>query len=218
MYLHGSNNRHLTKFNLKYLAYFPIIGLAIYLVLSVVAATLYPGGSYNEPYNTLGYSFFDNFFCDVMNATTESGLENEARPLAIISHLLLSLIMIVFFYILPEIFEKPTRNTKIIRYSGVIGMVLFIFMFTKYHNYLVVTTAIFGTLAFLALLQELKKYANKGFKILTLCVLAISVIVFFTYQTRIGFYYTPILQKTAFFIDAALVVWTSVLVIKKSKR
>lgn len=207
----------MSKQKIKYIPYFPIIGLAIYLVLFVLAAFQYPGGSYNEPTNISGYSFFHNFLCDTMNPITESGQINTARPLAISAHLTLSFIMISFFFILPKIFSEQNKNTKYIGLFGMLSMVLFIFMFTEYHDLFVITTAVFGSLAFIALIRELKTYDNKNFKILTYFVFAISVIVFITYQTKIGFYYTPILQKTAFFIDATIVVWTALLVIKKNK-
>ncbi|WKK80708.2 hypothetical protein [Marivirga arenosa] len=198
----------------KYLPYFPIFGLAIYLVVFSLAASDYPGGSQNHAIYE-GYSFFHNFLCDVMNPVTEGGLVNEARGLAIVSHLILSLTMIIFFYILPDIFHWENRKTQLIRVFGVLTMTAFIFMYTSYHDAIVVVTALFGSIALIPFFIELTKYENKGFKKLAYACYLLSFVVFVIFVTKIGFYYLPFLQKIVFFLDAWWVIWVSVIVINK---
>ena len=105
----------MNKFETKYLPYFPIIGLGLYIIVYTFAVSAYPGGSINYP-NANGYSFFHNLLCDAMDPITQSGSINGARFMAIISHIILSLTMISFFYILPKIFPVKNRNTKLIAY------------------------------------------------------------------------------------------------------
>lgn len=188
--------------------------MVTYLIVFSFAAVDYPGGSENYA-QYAGYSFFHNFLCDVMNPVTQGGLVNEARGLAIVSHVILSITMITFFYILPEIFSWKNRNTQLIRIFGVLTMSVFIFMFTSYHDTIVVLTALLGTVALVPFFIELTKYHNKGLKQLAYVCYLLSFVVFIIFVTKIGFYYLPFLQKITFGFDAWWVIWVSVIVIKK---
>ncbi|NND33956.1 MAG: hypothetical protein HKN76_15315 [Saprospiraceae bacterium] len=200
-----------------YYPWFPIVGLVVYLILFSTAAIGYPGGSINYP-DAIGYSFFNNFLCDVMVGTTLAGIENNARTLAIISHWVLSFTMISFFYLLPEIFSVKNRNTFLTRFFGVLTMTIFSFMFTAYHDVIVTLTGIMGTIALIPFFIELRNYDHQGLKILAYLCFLLSIIVFIIFQTKIGFYYLPFLQKITFVFDAYWVVWVSYLVLKKNQR
>ena len=198
----------------KYTPYFPIVGMVAYLMLFSVATTYYPGGSVNVP-NATEHSFFHNFLCDLMNPTGAGGVINIARPLAIVAHLVLSFTMISFFYILPEIFEKNNLKTKLIRVFGVITMTVFIFMYTPYHDLIVTLTGVFGTLALIPFFIEVQKYKGKRLKQLAYACYMMSLVVFISFQTKIGFYFLPFLQKITFVLDAIWVIWVSNIVLKK---
>jgi hypothetical protein len=197
----------------KYVPYFPIIGMILYLIIFVVASTQYPGGSINKPH-ALEHSYFHNFLCDLMNPVTQYGVVNPARPLAILAHLLLSFTMISFFYILPKIFNRNNSNTKLIRGFGMFTMIVFILMYTSYHDQIVTITGILGTIALIPFFIELTQYKGKGLKQLAYVCYALSIIVFISFHTKIGFYYLPFLQKITFVIDAWWVIWVSLIVLK----
>ena len=196
--------------------YFPIIGLTGFLFFFVIATTLYPGGSVNEIASE-GYSYFHNFICDLMSLNLPEGATNSARPLAIVAHLMLSFAMISFFYILPEIFSTQNWKTRSSRAIGMFTMTIFIFMFTDYHDLVVTLTGVFGCLALIPFFLELVNYENKLLKALAYTCLILSVIVFISYETKLGFYYTPILQKITFVFDSIWVVWVSFIVASKNQ-
>lgn len=200
-----------------YYPYLPTVGLGLYLIIFTIAADGYSGGSINVP-NAIGYSFFDNFLCDVMTRYTKGGTENGARNLAILAHCILSFTMIFFFYLLPDIFDYKNRNTFLTRFFGVLTMTVFIFMFTSYHDLIVTLTAILGTIALIPFFIELQHYPNKRFKQLAYLCFILSIIVYFIFQTKIGFHYLPFLQKITFIIDAWWVVWVSFIVFQKNDK
>ncbi len=191
--------------------------MGLYLIVFTIAAVDYPGGSINQSAAD-GYSFFHNFLCDVMNPVTQGGKANDARALAIVAHVILSITMISFFYILPEIFNRTNRNTKLIRGFGVLTMTVFIFMYTSYHDSIVTLTAVLGTVALIPFFIELAHYKNKGLKQLAYLCYILSVVVFFIFTTKIGFYYLPFLQKITFGVDAWWVIWVSLIVLRKEKE
>lgn len=207
---------YMNKFDTKYLPYFPIFGLGLYIIAFTFAATAYPGGSDNYPHAN-GYSFYHNFLCDTMNPITHIGIINEARFMAIISHLILSFTMISFFYILPKIFTVKNRNTTLIAYFGIAAMTVFIFMYTEYHDTIVTITGVLGAIALIPFFIELRHFKNKGLKRLAYLCYALSIIVFFVFETKIGIYYLPFLQKITFLADAYWVTWSCLFVINKNK-
>lgn len=188
--------------------------MVLYLVVFTVAAQSYPGGSENQKVAS-GYSFFHNFLCDVMNPVTQSGKTNDARGLAIVSHLILSITMITFFFLLPEIFDWKNLKTRLIRWFGVLTMTVFAFMFTSYHDLIVTLTAVLGTIALIPFFIELSKYKNVYLKRLAYACYLLSTIVFIIFTTRVGYYYLPFLQKITFVFDAFWVIWVSLIVMRK---
>ena len=200
----------------SYYPIFPVVGLVLYVIVFTVASSNYPGGSVNVPHDT-GYSFFHNFLCDVMNPVTQGGKVNHARPLAVVSHLILSGSMISFFYVLPEIFETSNRNTRMIRGFGMTTMTVFILMCTKHHDAIVTATAVLGSLALIPFFIELRKYSGQKLKNLAYACYAMSIIVFLIFVTKIGFYYLPFIQKITFVLDAWWVVWVSLIVSRKNQ-
>ncbi len=206
----------MNKFTTKYLPYFPIFGIGLYIAIFTIAASQYPGGSTNLPHAN-GYSFFHNLLCDAMDPITKNGSVNNARFIAVISHLILSFTMISFFYILPKIFLVKNRNTKLISFFGITTMTVFIFMSTKYHDLIVTITGVLGTIALIPLFIELHRYENKRLKYLVYFCYLMSIIVFLIFETKIGFYYLPIIQKITFGIDALWVIWTCLIVINNNR-
>ncbi len=190
--------------------------MGAYLLVFTIAVKDYPGGSANIP-NAQGYSFFHNLLCDAMNPVTQSGIQNEARPLAIIAHLILSFTMISFFYLLPEIFSYKNKNTQLIRGFGMLTMTAFIFMYSQYHDTVVTITAVLGTIALIPFFIEVQKHPNVSLKNWARFCYLVSIIVFLIFTTKIGIYYLPIIQKGAFVLDAVWVIWVSLLLIKKNR-
>lgn len=207
----------MNKITRQYLPYFPIFGMGLYIIVFYFATVAYPGGSINYP-NANTYSFSHNFLCDAMNPITQSGNINTARFIAVISHLILGLTMISFFCVLPKIFNVKNRNTIMVATFGIASMTALSFMlFTTYHDLMVIFTGVLGTLAMIPLFIELHKFNNKGLKRLAYFCFALSLIVFISFQTKIGFYYLPLLQKITFIFDAWWVIATCLFVISKNK-
>lgn len=199
----------------RYYPLIPVFGLGAYVILFTMAAEAYPGGSESVPGDT-GYSFFHNFLCDAMLPITPGGASNPARPMATLSHLVLSGTMICFFFILPKVFDWHNRNTSIIRYMGMLTMTVFIFMYTGIHDHIVTATGVLGTVALLPFFVEMRRYPAGGLKTLAYTCFILSMIVFFSFETKIGYYYLPFLQKITFVFDAWWVIWVSLIVTRKN--
>lgn len=200
----------------SYLALTPIFGIMIYVLLYYWGAQKYAGGSYYFP-DTIGYSFAHNLICDLMLPEGINGEFNQGRLLGVIAHLFLSASMITFFYILPKIFTHENMNTSMTRYIGMASMIVFIFLFTEYHDIIVVLLGIFGTMALIPLFKELKRYDHLNLKLYVYFCFFMSVVVLLSFLTKVGYYYLPLLQKLVFIIDAIWVIWICQLVFQNQK-
>lgn len=198
----------------KWHLWIPVFGLTIYAILFMLATWLYPGGSLNHP-DAIGYSFSHNFLCDLFLSESYNGEHNPGRYIAIGSHVILGLTMMSFFYLLPGIFHRQNTNTKCVQIFGVLTMGIFCFMFTELHDIIVITTAVFGTLALLPFFIELRYLTDRPLKLWAWMCYGMSLLVFTLYTTGWGFYYLPLLQKVTFLVDAVWVIWVSVYQIGK---
>lgn len=197
--------------------YSPIFGLIVYVLIYSYAVTFYPGGSLSYP-NATSFSFIHNLLCDAMDVYTPNGTLNNARPLAVCAHIVLSIAMICFFIITPRIFPKANILTKMIKYCGVLSMVAFIFLYTSYHDTMVIVTAIFGTMAMIPYFLALRSLTNTGYKVIAYLGFILSFLVFLSFVSDIGRYYLPFVQKVSFVIDAVWVGWTCFIVQKTTGK
>ena len=201
--------------SVKYFNFLPIAGLLVYVILYSYAVSNYPGGSVSYP-NSSTYSFSHNLLCDAMDLKTPNGTLNASRPLAVVAHVVLSVSMILFFIILPKLFAKQNLNTMLMRLCGVLSITALVFLFTSYHDPLVVVTAIFGVLAMTPFFLELKTIKNKSYKILVYIGVSLSILVFLSFISNIGRFYLPLLQKVSFFIDAIWIGWTCLIITRQT--
>ena len=103
-----------------------------------------------------------------------------------------------------------------VRVFGVLTMTVFILMFTRHHDLIVTITGILGTFALVPFFIEMAKYPKGNLKLLAYFCYALSIVVFFIFETKLGFYYLPFLQKIAFIVDAWWVIWTCLIVREKT--
>jgi len=93
----------------------------LFLVLTVVAMLLYPGGT---PFNHTGkhYDFFDNFFSDLGQTRTPSGQSNIASLVLFVTALTaVAVVMVLFFIAFVGFFSG--RRRRLSRFASLFGCV-----------------------------------------------------------------------------------------------
>jgi hypothetical protein len=86
--------------------------------LFLAAAQLYPGGTWLDP-STRGHHFFANYFCDLTQPTSLSGVTNPlGSRLAQLSMLCFGVALSGFFWLVPSHFGRPTRLGTWVRGLG----------------------------------------------------------------------------------------------------
>ncbi len=93
----------------------------LFVVLTVVAMLLYPGGT---PFNQTGkrYDFFDNFFSDLGQTRTPSGQSNTASLVLLVTALTaVAVVMVLFFVAFVGFFSG--RRRRLGRLASLFGVV-----------------------------------------------------------------------------------------------
>ena len=97
--------------------------------LYVFAASLYPGGS-QANMNSVGFDWFNNYWCNLMNEKAMNGLENPARPIAITAMIILCASLLLFFIQFAKHYVKNRTWKMIIQILGTLSMISAALIFT----------------------------------------------------------------------------------------
>jgi hypothetical protein len=201
--------------------YIPTIGAVAFIALYVYAAKLYPGGSNINP-TASGFSFTDNYWCNLLSYYSINGQVNTSRPYAITATIFASSALGYFFYYLPLIFRTDKIKQLFIQVSGNVAMVFFLLLFTNFHDTFIFLSGIFSLLALVLIfivLHEHKEVKLFWFGIFSAGLLALNA---FMYCTDFGLELLPVIQKFTFAAVSGWIVSTNIeinrkLVVKRNR-
>ena len=173
-----------------------LAGIFIFILLFTAAASLYPGGSYADK-AAKGYSWLNNYWCDLLSEDAKNGLPNTARPVAIAGWFVLCISLSIFWYILPERFLITTTHKKIIRYSGVM-------LFTSFHDEVIYLGGVFGFISLTGIFVAL--YKSKLYHFFYSGIASAFLIIINYWIVLTGKYIAllPLIQKITF---AVILCW-----------
>jgi hypothetical protein len=169
-----------------------------------MATLYYPGGSQIDK-NSIGFSWVNNYWCNLLNDTAINGHPNPAKPIAMAGMLVLCLTLAYFWFLFPREMSLNNNWKNTIQFSGAASMVIAFFLFTDFNHDLVTNLAsIFGLIAtvgtFVGLYQsKWKKLFVFGlFNILLVCLNN------YVYYNKDMIVYLPVIQKISF---ASFLIW-----------
>jgi hypothetical protein len=179
-----------------------LLGIIISILLLLVAARHYPGGSqYNK--NSIGYDWKNNYLSNLFEEKTVNGSDNTSRLWAISGMLFLCASFALFFMEFPKkISSKGTA--KIIRYCGV-GAAIFSFLaVTPYHDTVITIASTLALISMFYITVFVFKSRLHLFGILSIVCLLAAYSCNYVYYTRSYVEYLPVLQKIAL---AITIIW-----------
>jgi len=74
----------------------PLFGTLLFTCLYFIATLFYPGGSQADK-NSKGFSWTNNYWCNLLNENAMNGQHNAARPIAITAMLVLCTTLMIFW-------------------------------------------------------------------------------------------------------------------------
>lgn len=182
----------------------PIFGTILFVVLYIVATLFYPGGSQVDK-NSIGFSWTNNYWCNLLNENAINGQHNPAKPIAMTGMFVLCLTLTFFWFLFPRHINIGKFFKLSIQISGTLAMTIAFFLFTNINHDLVTNLAsVFGLIATVGTfvgLYKTKWYGLFAFGLLNILLVGLNNYVYYNKEFII---YLPIIQKISF---AIFLVW-----------
>lgn len=192
------------KNNSKYPLILPILGIVVFVLLYIKASWYYPGGSQADP-QSIGFSWMNNYFCNLLNETAINGKPNLGQPFALASLIVLALSLALFWWSFPNYLPLSQIQSKMIRITGVSSMLTACFLFTKFNHDLITNTAsLFGLIAILTSMRALYQHKLMTIFIFGLFNLLLVLLNNCLYYDPSLIKYLPLVQKISF---ASVLIW-----------
>jgi hypothetical protein len=192
---------------------FPVIGIAIFVILYLLATRYYPGGSQADR-TSVGFSWANNYWCNLLDKKAINGSENISRPIAMMGMLVLLLSLSVFFYVVPYYSEINDRLKRMTIFSGITCVATVLFLETGYHDLVLNIAGVFGFIAFggiVSIMLKMKWYGLALAGFINLFLVAINNLLYYN-QEWIQF--LPTVQKITFL---SFLIWISSVCLKVYK-
>jgi hypothetical protein len=189
----------------------PILGVLIFVLFYFFATRFYPGGSQVDR-NSIGFSWTNNYWCNLLNETAINGQLNPAKPIALTGMFILCATLSFFWFIFPTQINISKNLKRTIQVSGILAMTVAFFLFTHLNHDLVTNLATsFGAIATIGTFIGL--YKNKLFGLFAFGLLNILLVALnnLCYYNKALIVYLPVIQKISF---ATFLVWVCCINIK----
>ncbi|MDP9150320.1 MAG: SDR family NAD(P)-dependent oxidoreductase [Myxococcota bacterium] len=181
----------------------PLVAVAHFVALYAVAALLYPGGTRADPGRT-DFSFVDNYWCDLLDATTYGGRRNPGRPVAVAAMVILSVGLAVLWWLTPGLFPRARKRAWLVRSAGFACALVAPCVATIAHDMAINVAGIFGAVAFVTTMTARRPVGGRGLRLCEISALALAAGSYLVWQTGCGLALLPLIQKLALL---AFLIW-----------
>ncbi len=192
----------------------PVFGTVLFVCLYFVATLYYPGGSQVDSHSK-GFSWANNYWCNLLNETSINGQLNTARPVAIAALFVLCLTLTIFWYLFPKHTGLKGSVKLVIQISGTLAMTTAMFLFTDLHDTIVNIASLCGLVAtagtFIGV-HQLKWTKLFWFGIFNLALVALNSILYYGNGLKL---YLPVVQKITFLF---FLLWICLITIDLYRR
>jgi hypothetical protein len=192
----------------------PAFGMVLFVILYFISTLLYPGGSQVDNHS-IGFSWINNYWCNLLSQNAINGEPNPGRPIAIGAMLLLCLALANFWFIFPQMAGFQKSGRLIIQISGIFSMMITGFLFTDFHDVIIDIASLFGLVAILGTFIGLRKLKwNNLFRmgIFSLGLITLNNILYYGAGLKL---YLPLVQKISFLY---FLLWFFLIILKMYKK
>lgn len=182
----------------------PIFGIIAFIILYIIATLLYPVGSQINK-NSAGFSWTNNYWCNLLYDNAINGQHNPAKPVAMTGMFILCMSLSFFWFLFPRHINVSKKLKYAIPIFGTLSMVIAFSLFTDFnHDFIINLASIFGLVAIVgafAGLYKTKRFGLFAFGLLNILLVGLNNYVYYTKGLIV---YLPVVQKITF---AAFLFW-----------
>ncbi|MFX0557891.1 hypothetical protein ACOCEA_13915 [Maribacter sp. CXY002] len=197
--------------------FFPLLGIALFLIFYSIAAMLYPGGSWLSP-TYEGFSIWNNYLCDLLDDISINGELNRAKYFARISLAVLCAGLMTLWYHLPKLFDHKGINLKIMLLSGYLSLFTILFLAAGTHDIIVRIAGFFGVIAFITCFIELFRVGHFSVLFYGILCLLVFLLNYYIYESGVFIVGLPIIQKITFLMFIVWFMYLNIIIYKKVKK
>lgn len=182
----------------------PVFGCLLFIVIYIIAALLYPGGSETDK-AAVGFSFKNNYWCNLLHDNAINGQRNPAKPFALAGMFILCLSLSIFWIVFPEQIPAGKFLRLPIQITGTGAMLSSFLLLTNIDHDLAVNFA--SSLGFIAIIGTLiclyktRWYGLFAFGVFNILLVGLNN---YLYNTKEMMIYLPVVQKISFL---SFLVW-----------
>lgn len=183
----------------NWVIWIPTAGICVFIGFYLLAASIYPGGS-NADRTAEGFSWVNNYWCDLLSKWAKNGQPNPASSIAIAAMTILCLALSAFWYLVPKLMRTGNHHYQIVQFSGISSMLLAIFVFSNYHDSIILVAVVLGVIALSGTYIAL--YRSKSYRLLGFGVVCLFLIIAngYIYYSKNWIQILPLLQKVTFLL------------------
>jgi hypothetical protein len=175
-------------------------GILVFIALYIIASFYYLGGSQVDT-TSVGFSWINNYWCNLLDEKSIDGQINGARSIAVIAMVFLCFSLSLFWYLLPMVIYVGRYLKGMIQISGVFSMVCAFLLFAPVnHDFAINLASFLGLIACAGTLVLLLKSGIRRlfiFGILNLVLIALNNYLYYSSDLII---YLPLVQKITFLL------------------
>ena len=187
------------------------MGILIFIGLYFYASTLYPGGSQINA-ASIGYDWINNYWCDLYTLMEPP---NPSRPFAILAMIILCLSFIIFFIQFAHVFSLSQIWKKLMIFCGSLSMLFATFIFSSYHDLMIVLSSILGIFPVIGIVLGIYKSDLTSFKVTGSFGLILLLINNVIYYSKSGIHFLPLIQKITFLVILFWIIALNFQIIKR---
>ncbi len=190
----------------SYRGLLPLASLGLFVLLYLLAAWHYPGGSWVEP-GQEGFSFRYNYLCDLLDTRAVGGALNGGRYWARLSLGVLCVGLLYLWAYLPALAGGPPWNRQLMRASALVALGTTVFLSAGTHDITVRIAGFFGGLALLSAIAGLWMGGRRGASFFGGWCLAVFLLNYALYETGSYLRALPLIQKVTFLSFIGWFAW-----------
>lgn len=192
----------------------PLAGTIVFVSLYIMATMLYPGGSQADK-NAKGFSWINNYWCNLLNEYAMNGERNTARPVAFAGMSVLCISLVVFWILFPMYIGLKKKARLATQLCGGMAMTIGFFLFSNLHDIIINVAMLCGLVAIggtFAGLHKLKWKRLIGFGVFNLLLVLVNNVLYYGDGLLL---YLPVVQKITFL---SFLLWISFIDIQLYKK
>ena len=144
-----------------------------------------------------------------------NGLENPARPFAILALIILCSSLALFFLQFGKYFMEKGIWKSIIQILGILSMISSVLIFSKYHDIMTTISSVLGVLVVVGIIRTIYKSNLTVFKISGIVCIILLGINNLIYYSGNYIEYLPLIQKITF---GMVLIWIVGLNLKMNNK